>query len=271
MITVNPGNLLKFSRDKVWQRHNLPGQNRVAFGLNCPKANGLPFQLFFASGAGVVTWKLVNPIDPTGGSSVTMDAGDLIVTNKDGGGFWVTRTALTALTNAVSCGYWEAWLTVDGTVYKSVVMHFQESTQPTPVYRIRFTNSKDKDNVLYTTFSYSQFFYPTEWAFDTPRVDRETQIEVDGNGNKTTGFSRTVVRPRLEIADVPDYAIEFFASAVDMDGIQFEDLAGAVVAIPMRNTSFESRKQGVSLNIAVFEFDAVTEAFNGCQRDFVTA
>jgi hypothetical protein len=271
MITANPGNLLKFNSGATWQRHNLPGQNRLAFGLKCPKANGLPFQLFFASGAGSVSWKLVNPIDPTGGSSVTMDAADLIVTNKDGGGFWVTRTALTALTNAVDCGFWEAWVTVDGTVYKSEVMHFQESTDPTPIYRIRFTNSKDKDDVLYTSFSYSQFLYTTRWAFDTPRVDRETQQEVDGNGKRTTQFSRTVVRHRLEVADVPDYAIEFLSSAVDMDGIQFEDMAGAIAVVPMRNTTFESRRQGVSLNIAVFEFDATAESFNGCQPDFITA
>ena len=271
MIPVNPGNLLKFNRDKVWQRHNLPGQNRVPFGINCPKANGLPFQLFFTSGAGVVTWKLVNPVDPTGATFEAMATGDLIITNKDGGGFWVTRTAFTALTNPVDCGFWEAWVTVDGVVFKSEVMHFKESTQPTPVYRIRFTNSKDKEDVLYSVFSYHQFFYPKLWAFDTPRVDREAEVKVDGNGSKTTLFSRTVVRHRLEVSDVPDYAIEFFAAAVDMDGVQFEDLDGTVDPIPMQNLSFETRRQGSSLNIAVFEFDAVAEAFNGCQPDFVTA
>ena len=70
---------------------------------------------------------------------------------------------------------------------------------------------------------------------------------------------------------MPDYAIEFFAAAVDMDGVQFEDLDGTVTPIPMLNLSFETRRQGSSLNIAVFEFDAVTEAFNGCQPDFTTA
>lgn len=269
MIPVNPGNLLKFSRSKAWQRHNQPGQNRVAYGLKCPVDNGLPFQLFFPSGAGVVTWKLVNPLDPTGATNVVMNAADLIITNKDGGGFWVTRTAFTALSNAVTCGFWEVWLTVDGTVYYSEVMHFADTAAP--VYRIRFTNSMDKDNVLYSVFSYHQFFYTTAWAWDRPKVDRETQVEVDGNGKRTTAFSRATVRFRLEVADVPDSAIEFFGTCVDMDGIQFEDLDGTITAVPMQNLSFDFRPQGDSLNIGVFEFDAFSEAFNGCQPDFVTA
>lgn len=269
MIPVNPGNILKFNSDAAWQRHNQPGQDRTAFGLRCPVNNGLPFQLFFASGAGVVTWKMVNPIDPTGGTFIAMDAGDLIVTNKDGGGFWVTRTAFTALTNPVTCGFWEVWLTVDGDIYKSEVLHFVDTTAP--VYRIRFTNSTDKENVLYTTFSYHQYLYPVTWAWDRPKIDRESQIDVDGNGKKTTLFSRTVARFRLEFSHIPDYAINFLSKCGDMDGVQFEDEAGAIAVVPMENITFDSRAQGVGLNIGIFEFDAESEAFNGCQPDFATA
>jgi len=270
MKPANPGNILKFNSDAAWQRHNQPGQDRTAFGLRCPKETGPAFQIFFDSGAGVVTWGL-NPADiPSGGSIEAMDAGDLIITNKDGGGFWVTRTAFAPLTNPVDCGFYEVWLTVDGDVYKSEVVHLTETTTDT-VYRIRFTNSTDKDNVLYTSFSYHQFLYPVRWAWDRPKIDRESQIEVDGNGKRTTLFSRTVARFRLEVSHIPDYAINFLSKCGDLDGVQFEDEAGVIAVVPMENITFDSRIQGVGLNIGIFEFDAESEAFNGCQRDFLTA
>ena len=270
MIPANPGNILKFNTDAAWQRHNQPGQDRTAFGLRCPKAKGFPWQLFFPSGAGVVTWALNPAADPTGASVIAMDAGDLTIINKDGGGFWVMYTAFVDLTNPVDCGFYEVWLTVDGDLIKSEVLHFTETTTDT-VYRIRFTNSKDKDNVLYTAISYHQFFYTVRWAWDRPKVDRESQIEVDGNGKKTTLFSRTVARFRLEVSDVPDYAINFLSKSGDLDGVQFEDFDGAIAVVPMENITFDSRPQGVGLNIGIFEFDAESEAFNGCQPDFVTA
>jgi len=266
MIQANKGNLLKFNAGDEWQRHAQPGTNTLPFGLRCPKANGLPFQLFFTGGAGVVTWELIDPY----GTVEAMDAGDLIVTDKDGGGFWVTRTAFVALTNPVDCGYYYAKVTVDGVHYYSEMMHFIEDDGNT-LYRIRFTSSKDKGNVLYTSFSYHQFFYPKSWAWDRPTVNRELDTVVDGNGNETTRFSRTVVRYRLEVSDVPDDCIPFFAKCGDLDGVQFEDFDGSVVVVPMVATSFTSRAQGIGLNIGVFEFDADIEAFNNCQPDFVTA
>lgn len=269
MIPVNPGNILKFSASAAWQRHNQAGQDRVPFGLTAPVEKGLPFQLFFASGAGVVTWKLVDPSDPTGGIFEAMTAGDLVVTQKLGGGFWVTRTAFADLTTPVDCGFWEAWLTVDGVVYKSEVMHFK--TLDAPVYRIRFTHSGDKGDVLYTAFSYHQFLYVTRWAWDRPTTNREKEEQVDGNNNTTLLFSRTVTRFRLEVADIPDFAIPFFEKCGDMDGVQFEDMAGAFAVVPMVNTDFSYRSQGNSLNIGVFTFDAEIESFSGCQSDFELA
>lgn len=266
MISANPGNLLKCSTHAAWQRHNQPGQDRVPFGLLCPVEKGLPFQIFIPSGAGVVTWELINPIDPTGGISEPMDAGDLLITNKTGGGFWVTRTAFVDLTNPVDCGFWEAWLTIDGTVYKSEVMHFKTLTDP--VYRIRFNHSKDKGNVLYSAFSYHQFLYVTKWAWDRPVTNREAEESVDGNNNTTTLFSRTVSRFRLEVADIPDYALPFLEKIKEMDGVQFEDMAGTFPVVPMVNTDFSTRAQGNGLNIGIFTFDAEIESFSGCQPDF---
>ena len=264
MIQYNKGNLLKFNAGTEWQRHNLPGTNRIPFGLRCPKTRGLPFQLFFAAGAGVVTWALVDPY----GTVTAMTAGDVVVTNKDGGGFWVTRTAFVDLTTSVDCGYYYIKLTVDGVIYYSEMMHFLEDSDDT-LYRIRFTNDEDKGDVLYTAFSYHHFFYPRAWAFDRPTVNRELEAVIDGNGNETTRFSRTVVRYRMEVSDVPDDCIPFFAKSGDLDDVQFEDFDGTIEVVPMVNITFTFRPQGVGLNIGVFEFDADIEAFNDCQQDFV--
>jgi len=107
MIQANKGNILKFTPGAEWHRQNLPGTNVLPFGLRCPKAKGLPFQMFFPAGAGVVTWKLNDPVDPSGAGAINMDAGDLVITNKSGGGFWVTRTAFVDLTIPVDCGFYE--------------------------------------------------------------------------------------------------------------------------------------------------------------------
>lgn len=265
MIPVNPGNLLKFNADSVWQRHNLPGTNRVPFGLKCPLDFGLPFQLYFPSGAGVVTWKMVDPANTS--TFIAMTTADLIVTPKDPSGFWVTYPALAGLTTPVTCGFWEAWVTVDGTVYKSEVMHFQDSTDD-PLFRIRFTSATDKGSVLYSVFSYNQFLYPTKWAFDRDDVSREIEAVVDGNGNETTRFSRTVSRHILEVADLPDYVADFLSKCGDLETVQFEDLNGTIEVVPMVNTTFKTRDQGIGLNVGVFSFDSVIETFNGCQADF---
>lgn len=268
MIQFNPGNLLKFNASAAWQRQALPGTNRLPFGLKCPLDNGVPFQLYFPSGAGVVSWKMVNPVDPTGGTFIAMTAGDLVVTQRDPAGFWVTYTGLAGLTTPVTCGFWEAWVTVDGVVYKSEVMHFRESTEADPIYRIRFTSATDKGNVLYSVISYNQFLYPTKWAFDRITIDREVEVVVDGNGTETKRFTRTTSRLRLEVADIPDYCVDFLSKCGDLETVQFEDLNGTIAVVPMVNTTFETRSQGIGLNIGIFTFDNVVEAFNGCQPDF---
>lgn len=269
MIPYNPGNLLKFNFQSVFQRHKQPGQDRHPFGLKCPKARLMPMQIFVESGATSVTWKLVSPSDTTGATTIAMAAGDLDITDKLGGGSWVTWGGFADITNPVTCGYWEVWINVDGTEYYSEVLHLREDTEPEPVWRMRFTHNSDKGNVLYQN-GYQQIFYPTKFAWDRMEIDRDVEENVDGFGNVTLKFSRSTARFRLEIADIPDYAIAFFSKCGDLDSVIFEDTVEGY-SIDMRNVAFESRVQGTGLNIGVFKFDAEVEAFNGCQPNYELA
>jgi hypothetical protein len=228
----------------------------------------MPFQLFRSIGATTVTWRLVNPIDPTGGVDLAMTAGDLTLTDKVGGGTWITWKGQADLTTVPDCGFWYVELDVDGTKFYSEVLHaFTYESEPTPIYRFRFGNDLDKGNVLYHFLNYQNFLYPTKWAWDRPSVVREVQADEDGNGTETTRFSRTVDRIKIEVADLPDSVIHFLSRCGDLDLVQFEDMA-STFAVPMVNTSFETRVQGVSRNIGVFTFDGDIEAFNGCQENF---
>lgn len=271
MIQYNPGNLLKFSRYAEFQGHKQPGQDRVPYGLRCPNTRLMPFQLYRSIGATTVTWRLVDPVDPTGGIALAMTAGDLTLTDKDGGGTWITWDGQSDLTTVPDCGFWYVELDVDGTKFYSEVLHaFTTADEPTPVYRIRFGNDLDKGDVLYHFLNYQHFLYTKTWAWDRPAIVRELQATEDGSGNETTRFSRTVARFRLEVADLPDSVIPFLAKCGDLDLVQFEDMA-ASFAVPMVNTAFETRQQGLSRNIGIFTFDAEIESFNGCQENYVLA
>lgn len=271
MIPINPGNLLKFNDSQYWQRHNQDGQNRVPFGLRAPNTRLIPFQVFIAIGASVVTWKLVNPVDPTGATDLAMTAGDLDLVDKDGGGTWITWGPGSNLSVIPDCGFWEVWLDVDGIVYYSEVLHlFTAPEIGLSEMRFEFDNDNiDKGDVLYQQ-GHKQHFYPTKWAWDRSNIVRETQITEDGNGNETTRFSRTVARFRVEVADVPDYCVPFFAKCGDIATVKFEDSTG-FPSVTMENVLFETKIQGLSLNIGVFTFDAEVESFNGCQENFVLA
>lgn len=271
MIPVNPGNILKFNQHQSFQRHNQEGQNRVAFGLKAPNTRLIPFQLFIATGATTVTWKLVNPIDPTGSTSVAMTAGDLDIVDKSGGGSWVTWGGLSNLTTIPDCGFWEVWVTVDGTVYYSEVLHVFEVTGIAVAdWRFKFYNdNRDKGDVLYQQ-GYRQYFYPTKWAWDRPEELREVNLEEDGNGNETVRFSRTVGKFKIEFADVPDYCLNFFAKCGDLSTITFSEGTENEL-ITLQNVVFTSRAQGIGLNIGIFTFDAEIESFNGCQENFTLA
>jgi len=271
MIPVNPGNLLKFNQFQSFQRHNQSGQNRVPFGLRAPQTRLIPFQLFISAGASTVTWKLVNPLDPTGGIDLAMTAGDLSLVDKDGGGTWITWDGLSDLTTVPDCGFWEIWLTADGTVYYSEVLHVFDVTEfAIPDWRFKFYNDNvDKGPVLYQQ-SYRQYFYPTKWAWDRADQVRELQVEEDGNGNEVTRFSRTVSRFKIEVPDIPDYATNFFAKCGDLSTITFSDGTESEL-VEMTNVVFTTRAQGIGLNIGIFTFDAEIESFNGCQENYVLA
>lgn len=270
MIHANPGNLLKFTKGTAWQRHRQPGQDRHAFGLKCPKDKILPFQLYFTDGAGAITWRLVSATDPS--YSVAMTVGDLAVDTESGGDFWITWLGTTALTTSIDCGYYWIEVTVSGVAYSSEVIYaYDPATEPTPIWRFKFTNTTDKGTVLYQVGSggaaYVQYLYVTKWAWDRPEVERDLNILVDGNGKEIIRGSRTVAKFRLEAADLPDYAIPFLAKVGDLDTVYFEQTTGSI-NVQMVNTAFEARVQGTPLNVGVFKFDAEEESFNGCQENF---
>ncbi len=269
MIHANPGNLLKFSVFADFQRHKQAGQDRVPFGILATTTRLVPFQIFVNAGVSAATWRLVDPADETGATEIAMDAGDLTIESAPEGA-WVTFYGTSDLTTEAVCGYWYVEVDIDGQLYHSEVLQVFE---PTVVafaqtdWKMRFGNpGQDKGTVLYQN-SYTNIFYLRRWAWDRPVTDRDVEIVVDGNGNEVHRFTRTVARFKLEVSDIPDYCLPFFAKCGDlsytvMDG--GEDGA----EIEMANISFESRPQGVGLNIGVFTFDAEVESFNGCQSNY---
>lgn len=265
MKPLNPGNILKFNLEQTFQRHKQPGQDRHPFGLKCPRSRLVPFQLMLPSG-GSLSWKLVNPVDDTGSTFTAMSVLDLVVAEDVDGNVWVTWDGDTDLSTIPACGFWEVWLTVDGIVYYSEVLHLREDAEPTPVWRMRFGHPTDKGTVLYQN-GYEQMFYPTKFAWDRMDVVREKEQDEDGYGNTTIKYSRSVSRFRLEVADVPDYVISFFSKCGDMDTAIFEDSVGGNT-IEMANIEFEFKPQGIGLNIGIFKFDAEVESFSGCQPNY---
>ena len=265
MKPQNPGNLLKFNSQSIFQRHKQPGQDRHPFGLKCPRKRLVPFQIPIDSG-GSISWKLVNPADDSGATFTAMNAVDLTVAQDSVSGMvWVEWRGNSDLTVTPDCGFWEVWVTVDGIVYYSEVLHLREDDEPTPVWQMTFGHNTDKGTVLYQN-GYQQIFYPTKFAWDRLEINRDEEQSVDGYGNVTLKFSRTTARFRLEVADIPDYAVSFFSKCGDLDTAIFEDGTNTV---EMANIDFEHRPQGVGLNIGIFKFDAEVEAFNGCQDNYI--
>jgi len=165
MKQFNPGNLLKFNFQQVFQRHNQPGQDRVPFGLRAPMKRLMPFQVYFPAGATFGGWKLSNPNDPTGSTFIGMTTGDLEVENSVDGGTWITWYGNVDLTTPATCGFWEVWLNINGVFYYSEVLQvYDEELVPAPTWRIRFTNGMDKDFVLYQNV-YQQILSPKKCAW----------------------------------------------------------------------------------------------------------
>jgi hypothetical protein len=141
-----------------------------------------------------------------------------------------------------------------------------------PGWRLNFSNTTDKANVLYQT-GYEQYLYLPMPIWDVPEVERETEIAVNGDGEEIRRFTRTVERRGFEVADLPDYVLGWLTKAGDLDTIKMEDAklvdALAQVEFAVENLNFESPgRQGVGLNIGRFYFDVEAEAFQGCQENF---
>lgn len=144
-----------------------------------------------------------------------------------------------------------------------------------PVYRLNFSHSTDKNDVLYQT-GYEQYLYLPLPVWDVPAIDREIDSVVNGNGAVVRRFTRTVERRGFEVADIPDYLLGFLAKAGDHDTIIFEDAklinSAQAVNFQVENLTFESPdRQGTALNIGRFYFDVEAEAFAGCQENFELA
>lgn len=266
MIAANPGNIVKFNTSRDFLRHRQRGTDRTPFGIRCPQHRLIPFMMYVETVGTSASWKLVNPATD---AETVMTAGDLEMAERDGGGLWVWWDGLSDLTTIPDCGFYEIHLTINSQVYYSEVIQVYEASGPVADWRLYFDNTTDKGPVLYQQ-SYRQYFYPTTWAWDRPVTEREREIRVDGNNKEVTRFSRTVTRFRLEIPDIPDYCLPFFAKCGDMETVIFQrGVVGPDVI--MTNTDFESRAQGVGLNVGIFSFDAETEAFNGCQENYIMA
>lgn len=136
-----------------------------------------------------------------------------------------------------------------------------------PAWRINANNgTSDKANVLYQT-GYVQYYYVASPVIDTHLIDREVQKTVDGYGNETRRFTRTVARYAIEFADVPDCAIPFLSKLGDMQNVLFED-AELGDAFEMEDCEFEVRRVGAFQNIGRITFTAEIEAFSQCQQNF---
>lgn len=139
-----------------------------------------------------------------------------------------------------------------------------------PTWRITANNAgADKANVLYQT-GFTQYYYILSPVFDVTGTEREVQKTVNGFGEETIRFSRTVVRPVMEFPDVPDYAISFLSRLGDISGVVFED-AVTGNGFEIEESDFETRRAGAFHNVGRLSFKAEQESFTGCQQNFELA
>ncbi len=141
-----------------------------------------------------------------------------------------------------------------------------------PVWRLNFSNTTDKANVLYQS-GYEQYLYLPMPVWDVPEIERETEVAVNGDGEEIRRFTRTVERRGFEVADIPDFVLGWLTKSGDLDTIKLEDakLVDALVQVELSitNLTFESpSRQGTALNVGRFYFDVEAEAFQGCQENF---
>lgn len=135
-----------------------------------------------------------------------------------------------------------------------------------PSFRLVMGNDTDKESVLYQT-GYEQHLYLNP-VWDTPDVNRNVNIDVNGNGNEIRRFTRSVTRQKFEFPDMPDFVLGFLAKAGDLGSVVLQEIE-TLEEVALDNFTFESKRQGALLNIGVASFDAEIEAFSGCQENFV--
>jgi hypothetical protein len=181
-------------------------------------------------------------------------------------GLIITKTYTVTWDSADGCGTLAIALTATSTNEAGILTSG-------PVWRLNFSNTKDKGTVLYQT-GYEQYLYLPMPIWDVPEIVREVETTTNGNGEEIRRFTRTVERRGFEVADLPDYVLGWLTKAGDLDTIKMEDAklvdALAQVEFAIENLTFESPgRQGVGLNIGRFYFDVEAEAFQGCQEDYV--
>jgi len=136
-------------------------------------------------------------------------------------------------------------------------------------WRLTFTHSTDKGNVLYQN-DYTQWLFLPAPVWDRPEIQRNVEKTEDGYGNETLRFSRTVTRQGFEFADCPDWLITFLAKCGDLDTIVYQDVLTGV-SFTVSNVTFESKEQGPALNTGRIYFDAEIDTFADCQENFELA
>ena len=272
MTPINPGNLLPFYTDKDMQRHRQNGQGDLPFGLIAYTTRLIPFQIFRSTGTiDEATLTAVNAQDET--ETIEIESAVLDIHNRAGGGGWVTFKDQ-GITDEIPCGYWYLQLQCGfaGTFFSEVL--WLRNLLEVPRYsRIVWYSPTDKGTVLYQDGYQQRLYTEPEITLDVPTIEVEIDESVNGYGETTDTYSRTLERPKFEVKDIPDYALATLA------GIGFNDTVTLTVAASgltlasytLPKTRFTSRRQGKELNTGIFEFDGRSEIFTGCQENFELA
>ena len=126
MIKVNAGCILPFYTRTIWQRHRLVGQDIEPYGLKCPNARLMPFQVRGTTGTATsVTWKLVNAVSESSGitDEISLSNSVLEISDIDGGGWYVSYFSNNDISVVPDCGFYYIVLTVSGVPYYSELLH----------------------------------------------------------------------------------------------------------------------------------------------------
>lgn len=179
MINQNPGCILACYLTPTMQRHRLVGQNLTAFGLRAPNARLMPFQCKGETGTATVTsFKLVNAVAQSNGVpiEITLNTTLLEVTQRTGGGWWVTWKAQEDLNIIPDAGLWYPVVVVNSVSYYFEVLHLRE-VNSSDVAGIQLISCaledgaiqielSEDDTLSTTTTSESiEYYNGTDWIF----------------------------------------------------------------------------------------------------------